>query len=127
MLGKLFAAQPLHQLMQGPKKRGKVAAPAAVQLAPSLLADVPLPAAADGAPEAALQAEIALTTELLMQARRVLRHTCSAQGCTGRAVRRCGGTGLQQPQSRPTSGKPARVLIPLLPVQMKQAVSWTYM
>jgi hypothetical protein len=65
----------LHKLMQGPKKRGKAAAPAAVQLAPSLLADVPLPAAADGAQDAALQAEIALTTELLMQARRVLNAT----------------------------------------------------
>jgi hypothetical protein len=98
--------------VQGPKKRGKAAAPAAVQLAPSLLADVPLPAAVDGAPEAALQAEIALTTELLMQARRLLRRTCSAHGRVGRTVETRGGTGLQRPQLRPPSGDAARICSP---------------
>lgn len=56
----------MFQVSKG-KKGGKATA-SAPQLAPSLLADVPAPAAAEDAEDAALQAEIALTTELLMQA-----------------------------------------------------------
>lgn len=64
----MFALVLAHLRVQAVKgKNGKAAAPPVPQLAPSLLADVPASAVADEPGDAALQAEIALTTELLMQ------------------------------------------------------------